>query len=101
MTDQGRRLTTAQGNYAVKGAGIYNASGTATINNMTLQNNQADSAGGGFYVTGGNLTFNTCTIQINTAPVGNGGSWAPGAANSYSLNGCTSINQSYQVDQNP
>jgi uncharacterized delta-60 repeat protein/CSLREA domain-containing protein len=61
------------GNTAKFAGGIYN-SGTSTISNSTIINNQSlESSGGGIYNENGTMTLSTATVDNNTAALGSGG----------------------------
>jgi hypothetical protein len=51
------------GNSATKGGGIYNAGGTATLNNSPVTYNSADITGGGIY--------NVATLALHNSAVTN------------------------------
>ncbi len=64
---------TATGEYSAYGAGIYNYSGTFTLDSSTVSNNivnsnssSASSFGGGIYSSGGTLTINSSEINENS-----------------------------------
>src|SRR4051794_186014 len=73
-------LTVANGSsYGSPGGGISMASGTLTLDRVTVSGNRArgvaggnygdggDGAGGGLYVAGGTLTLDQCTVSGNSA----------------------------------
>jgi putative hemolysin len=54
------------------GAGMYNESGSPTLNGCTFTRNSAYQAGGGIYNSAGSPTFIDCTFNINSAGYGAG-----------------------------
>lgn len=67
-------------NTAVEGGGLWNATGTLTVNNATISSNTATGAtatdgGGGIFNNGGTLIVNSSTINANSATglLGRGG----------------------------
>ena len=78
--------TNYAGNEGSWGGGLYNASGTATLDTVSIQRNGAGrpgglGAGGGIYVATGTVTATSCTIRNNRAAAANytAGAWEAGA----------------------
>jgi len=63
-----------QNGYATSGGGIYinGVTGTVTLTNCIISNNQATNSGGGIFTSGDKLDMNGCSISGNSAPVGGG-----------------------------
>jgi choice-of-anchor C domain-containing protein len=64
--------TDISGDIASNGGGIYNDSGTVTIDNSTISNNTTHNGGGGLFNVG-TMTVRTSTISGNTAIFSGGG----------------------------
>jgi hypothetical protein len=63
---------TISGNTAAQGGGIWDSSGTLTLNQCTVSGNVATSAGGGLYISpyGTTTVENSSSITGNTLPLG-------------------------------
>jgi len=66
-----QNITITGGDYGT-GGGIYNWSGTLTVNNSTISGNAGGFNGGGIYNNNGTVTVNNSTISGNSANDGGG-----------------------------
>jgi uncharacterized repeat protein (TIGR01451 family) len=58
--------STVSGNTTQFGSGIYNNTGTSTLNNSTISGNTGLNNAGGIFMNGGTLILNNSTISGNT-----------------------------------
>jgi hypothetical protein len=72
---------TLDSNFASFGGGLSNNGGTLTVSHCTLRSNSTYNWGGGVYNDGGTLTMSGCTLESNTASVQNGGGTGGGIYN--------------------
>jgi len=88
----------------VDGAGTYQifiATGTATVNGLTIQNGNNAGGGAAIHHSGGTLTLTNCTIQNNAASTGNSGAGYGGAVQGPDplvVNNCTFSGNSAGAD---
>lgn len=65
--------SSAYGNQAKLGAGIYSEGGTVTVNGGNVNYNSASQDGGGIYANGGTINFSNGNINYNVANTYGGG----------------------------